>query len=110
MRTIDLFINHVPNVDAPHPWAVESTRTFSCSCGHKWTIPEDAIAYVGHRDEEESSFTFKGEHFNGLCPARKKANYELMSFCERYHLAPTPIQRKKIREKKQDQSLLNLMR
>ena len=95
MRTIDLFINYVPCIDSTHPWAVEKNRTFSCKCGHGWTIPETAIDYLGGGGDE-SMFRIDKKHFDGRCPACGCANYELQSFIKRYELVPVePVHRKK---------------
>ena len=107
MKTIDLFINRVPNVDAPAPWDCEKTRTFCCVCAHVWAIPKDAILWDSI--DGKDCFAVDGRHFEGKCPKCGKPNFELLSFCKLYGLFPKIKEEKKKKMVPQQPSMLDLM-
>lgn len=66
------------------PWSMESTRTFTCSCGHKHIVPENAL--VLGNDDATRDLVMVNMGVNTKCPKCGGENYELLSFAWRYGL------------------------
>jgi hypothetical protein len=81
------------------PWSLEKNRTFTCGCGYKHIIPENALTLMETKDKDGNSDYAVNVKIGSdlVCSQCGRPNYELLTFAHRYGLlrpAPKPRVRK----------------
>jgi hypothetical protein len=67
-------------------WELESTRTFTCKCGEKRIVPQDALKQIKLEDGTEQLAL--DESYFRPCDKCGRGLFEIMAFGTRYGLLP----------------------